>query len=860
MKDLLTSSCTSKVRCSNGKKGDNEPDPEDTCGDYQEEPKKGCRNGNQPSGGAKTRLQAFSDPDPPRSRYWHKYSRITFCGDFFKLQTLDIGVENGMRSGKKKNLEMYDNQARVMFHEITHLDYFMSAPKVSPYISDLEALYTYKKSLDWWECYGPYGARMLRTYMDPTSVDNSYTAYYTQRNADNYAWFAMAIWVKNKIGEYPNQPAVGRAYIKPSNPPRDANTKEEPAFKRAGSSTRAKSPNGAKKKSSRRGQGLDSPLLLEERTDPGGTDTPDEPAYDVPGCGDKMQQKGADAISASISSMYANPTSVPNPGNGNSPGNGGSGKSSAQVAIASYVNPLADKAAWTRMIDYASDKVSVLVANVVNGPDSQTDKDWKGVIDRAAANGKTVIGYVRTGYLGVSQQKYKTRLDSTDLGDWIAQIQEDVDSWYRLYPSSIKGIFFDEGWNDCGPNNKYAEVYAYINRYTKIKHPGAFTVLNPGATMPKCFEHSADTLLTFEQPYSVYDKSYEGNGWKSDDIRKIWHIIYDVPKDQVARIAGLAVERGAGLIQITNDVAPNPYDNLPDDSYLSTLINELPGGEPLIESTASWPSGGSASTPSGLTVVSSEYTSAKLMWNSASGAKGYNIYAQGVFVASVPSDQLSTTVGGYQPGSSSSFTVAAVGGGGSVSGQSSSVAVSFKSLPGGKTIRNQKAVASAGETTITVDVLVPYAFVRVFIWDSLECDWDKGGGWPITYEGSTYICAKYLIEGEKFFKYNGKKAEKEDAPWAWELVKDMGDGGFGGPKRQGYTYSWTIPIGSSTIDTTRIVVQGQGIGPYTNIFTPEPQGYDCDGSILCSTPGLLAWCDKAVNGLERTDGPHYLTR
>lgn len=51
--------------------------------------------------------------------------------------------------------------------------------------------------------------------------------------------------------------------------------------------------------------------------------------------------------------------------------------------------------------------------------------------------------------------------------------------YLRLYPN-IGGIFFDEGWNECGPNNLYAEVYRLINENTKRRHPGAYTVLNPG--------------------------------------------------------------------------------------------------------------------------------------------------------------------------------------------------------------------------------------------------------------------------------------------------------------------------------------------------------------------------------------------
>lgn len=89
-----------------------------------------------------------------------------------------------------------------------------------------------------------------------------------------------------------------------------------------------------------------------------------------------------------------------------------------QIAIASYINPLGDPAAWARLLEYDTGKVSVLVANVLNGPDYIIDPAWKSVIDKAAASGKKILGYVRTGYLGVSQQKFTTRLGSNNLADW----------------------------------------------------------------------------------------------------------------------------------------------------------------------------------------------------------------------------------------------------------------------------------------------------------------------------------------------------------------------------------------------------------------------------------------------------------
>lgn len=227
--------------------------------------------------------------------------------------------------------------------------------------------------------------------------------------------------------------------------------------------------------------------------------------------------------------------------------------------------------------------MSILVANVVNGPDSAANRGWVDVIPRAAASGKTVLGYVRTGYLGVSFQHFTTRLGLSKTSDWVAQVQEDVAQWYRLYPD-IGGIFFDEGWNDCGENNVNAELYRHINQNTKRIHPGAYTVLNPGAPMPQCFEHSADTLLTTEVSCATYTSdAYAPCDWTPADSRKIWHIIYDVPESQVASVAALARQRGAGIVHITDDIEPNPYDTIPGNSYMQTMMNAIAGGTPFSE-------------------------------------------------------------------------------------------------------------------------------------------------------------------------------------------------------------------------------------------------------------------------------------
>jgi hypothetical protein len=43
------------------------------------------------------------------------------------------------------------------------------------------------------------------------------------------------------------------------------------------------------------------------------------------------------------------------------------------------------------------------------------------------------------------------------------------------------------------------------------------------------------------------------------------------------------------MIEITNDVMPNPYDTLPDDSYMKSLMDVVEGGTPLDEGLYAWP-------------------------------------------------------------------------------------------------------------------------------------------------------------------------------------------------------------------------------------------------------------------------------
>ncbi|KIN09024.1 hypothetical protein OIDMADRAFT_23751 [Oidiodendron maius Zn] len=270
-----------EVRCSDSKTGKDSSDPDNKCGDAK--PNEGkCPGGSMPNpGGEENLMQAFADPHPDDNG---GYSRITFCNGFFKLNSLTEIVNLNKKQPKavKNRLDKWDNRARAFFHEVTHLDYFMSAgddkKAKTPYISDLEIRYkTASTQPAWYVCYGPYNAKVLRNWLDP---DPKYSAYFTQRNADNYAWFAMANYVTSLIGFYPTSPSPGNK--RPMQEPRDADSHEAPlSVNSTASSNSTISSNGD--------------LIPGDEQDP-------PPDFTYPGCGDKVEADdiNADIINASV--------------------------------------------------------------------------------------------------------------------------------------------------------------------------------------------------------------------------------------------------------------------------------------------------------------------------------------------------------------------------------------------------------------------------------------------------------------------------------------------------------------------------------------------------------------------------------
>ena len=478
------------------------------------------------------------------------------------------------------------------------------------------------------------------------------------------------------------------------------------------------------------------------------------------------------------------------------------------IADPAYIDPTSDMADWNTLNASPTAKLGVVVANVLNGPGSTAVAGWTAAIDGAHASGKKVLGYVDTGYLGLTGRT--TRLGSTAMADWVAQIEQDINAWYALYGSSIDGIFFDDGYNACGAGNEYPAVYEAVDQYEKVNHPGAMTVLNPGIAVPQCYEGTADVLLTFEGSEATYESSaYQALDWTPSSPSEIWHIIYGVSAADVSLVDETSQTRGAGYVYITDGVPGNPYDTVP--SFWSAEVADVPGGTPSVSAATPYTTGAAPpAAPSGLTVTSSDYTSAALTWTAGANAANYLVYLNGQEVASLPSSMTATTIGGLTPGGTAyTLNVVAQGAGGDLSAVSNTVGVTTLSLPGGKAIANPIVAAGASTVSVSADFYVPYSFRRVYFSPpstSTESCWWMADDNPI----GDPLCARWLIENTTLLVYAGSGSD-----WTWTPVAYIP------PTINGYTYTWTIPEADLGDYTGYIGFEGQGYGPFTDIYTAE---------------------------------------
>ncbi len=82
----------------------------------------------------------------------------------------------------------------------------------------------------------------------------------------------------------------------------------------------------------------------------------------------------------------------------------------------------------------------------------------------------------------------------------------------------------------------------------------------------------ADYVMVAESDVATY-RARVAPTWEANYPGKLWHCVHTCSAADVASVVALANSRKAGLVYVTDDLMPNPYDRLP--VYFDTLAGLL---------------------------------------------------------------------------------------------------------------------------------------------------------------------------------------------------------------------------------------------------------------------------------------------
>ncbi len=256
---------------------------------------------------------------------------------------------------------------------------------------------------------------------------------------------------------------------------------------------------------------------------------------------------------------------------------------SQSVAIPSYFYPDSGGAGslWDRM-DEGVPAVSLAVINPASGPGANRDPAYAAQVAKSQAAGLTVLGYVSTGYANTS---------ATNPGRTVEAVKADIDKFYEWY--GVDGIFLDETTTDCQYADSPTSYYNQLYRYVEGKGGEAAVVaINPGIQTNECYMPVSDIVVNFEGSHEKYVSSYSAPDWvKNYEPDRFWHLVYDSPDAATMKQAVAASKgRNTGLIYVTPDVLPNPWDTLPSVPYFEAERQQAADSTvPLITSVSPKP-------------------------------------------------------------------------------------------------------------------------------------------------------------------------------------------------------------------------------------------------------------------------------
>jgi hypothetical protein len=192
--------------------------------------------------------------------------------------------------------------------------------------------------------------------------------------------------------------------------------------------------------------------------------------------------------------------------------------------------------------------VPVVVAiNPSSGAGNTMDANYERASDMLRGAGITVLGYVYTSWCRRS------------IGEVASEIRRYA-SWYRA-----DGIMIDEFSTDI----RMAGYYRKLRQYARSLGM-TFVMGNPGTDIPPQYVGTADNFIIYENAGLPESKLL--GGWHASHGKENWSCCsYGVDALDEKAIRGAS--KHVGLMYVTDDGLPNPYDSL--SSHLEKMMTVL---------------------------------------------------------------------------------------------------------------------------------------------------------------------------------------------------------------------------------------------------------------------------------------------
>ncbi len=194
----------------------------------------------------------------------------------------------------------------------------------------------------------------------------------------------------------------------------------------------------------------------------------------------------------------------------------------------------AGTSAWDAVI---AKKPALAMINPGSGPGLTPSVSYTALVAKAQTAGVPIFGYTHSQY-GLRPP---------------ADVKLDIDRHIAWY--GCEGIFIDT------TSNKPEHVAYYQDLCNYVHSKGRKVVLNTGTQCLEAHAIMADYLMCSEGDVPTY-RARVPRPWEVNYPGKLWHAVHGCPPVDMPGVVALAKQRGAGLLYVTEDVMPNPWDTL----------------------------------------------------------------------------------------------------------------------------------------------------------------------------------------------------------------------------------------------------------------------------------------------------------